>query len=239
MNKVLVLGLLILVAPLSAAERRPSEAVRVLNDVPYLNDGNPLHRLDLYLPAPARKRPPLFVFIHGGAWRSGDKQDVKNVGQAFAARGIAVALLNYRLTGAPGVAHPDHVQDVGQALHFLLEGARGSPDRFPFDPARVVVGGHSAGGHLSGLIALDGGTSASSSRLRELGEDPSKFCGFIGLEGVFDLVAFAAESRPGIGAYGPTFVVPAFGPDPAQWKAASPTFIGSAQEKHAPWLVLF
>jgi acetyl esterase/lipase len=222
------------------AERGPSEAVHVLNDLPYLNDGNALHRLDLYLPGPSQKRPPLFVFIHGGAWRSGDKQDVKNVGQAFASRGIAVAELNYRLTGTPGqeVVHPEHVQDVAQALHFLLESARTAPDRFTFDPAHVAVGGHSAGGHLTGLIALDGGTGPMSSRLRDLGEDPSKLCGFIGIEGVYDLVAFAAESRPGIGNYGQTFVIPAFGPDTAQWKTDSPTFAGSSQAKNPPWLVI-
>jgi acetyl esterase/lipase len=238
MKQILLLTFMI-AATAGAAERTPSEAVRVLNDVSYANDASPYHRLDLYLPGPQHKKPPLFVFIHGGAWRSGDKQDVKNVGQAFASRGIAVAELDYRLTGSPGVMHPDHVQDVAQAIHFLLAGARTNPDRFSFDPTRVVIGGHSAGGHLTGLIAFDGGTGPMSSRLHELGEDVSKFCGFIGIEGVYDLVLFAADSRPQIGAYGPTFVVPAFGADPAGWKAASPEFLGSAGGKHAPWLVVF
>lgn len=102
-------------------------------------------RLDLF---PTRREDtPLFVFIHGGYWRSLDKSDNSFIAPGFVAEGVNVALLNYAL--CPAVTMDAIVLQVLQALAWLHRNA----GRYGFDPARIVVGGHSAGGHLAAMAA--------------------------------------------------------------------------------------
>lgn len=109
------------------------------------------HRLDLYLPKGA-KGFPVLVWIHGGAWVKGDKNHFGVFGlfaRVFTRHGIAVVCPNYRLS--PEVKHPGHVRDVARAFawtHKNIAKYGGRPDE-------IFVGGHSAGGHLSALLACD------------------------------------------------------------------------------------
>jgi acetyl esterase/lipase len=129
--------------------------VRVVRDVAYYEgpDADPVkHKLDLYLPAGQKDFPVLF-FVHGGAWRSGDKNyllDVYgNLGRAFARNGIGAVVTNYRLS--PKVQHPKHIEDVAKAFawtHKHIAEYGGKPDQ-------IFVSGHSAGGHLVALLATD------------------------------------------------------------------------------------
>ena len=101
-------------------------------------------RLDFF-PA-AQPGGPLLVFIHGGWWRSLDKSDFAFIAPAFTARGINVALTNYTL--APAAAIEDiTLQQVG-ALAWLYRQARA----LGADPDRIIVSGHSAGGHLAAML---------------------------------------------------------------------------------------
>ncbi len=129
--------------------------VRVVGDIAYYDgsDADPVkHKLDLYLPAGQKNFPVLF-FVHGGAWRSGDKKyffDVYgNVGRAFARNGVGTVVINYRLS--PKVQHPKHIEDVAKAFawtHKHIAEYGGRPDQ-------IFVAGHSAGGHLVALLATD------------------------------------------------------------------------------------
>jgi arylformamidase len=124
-----------------AAARQPGWTL----DIPY--GPGPSQTLDLLTPA-ARKgrRAPLFVFIHGGYWKARDKRDVRFLGAAFAARGIAFAALDYAL--APFVTIETIVRQTRAALDFLWREA----PRFGVEPARIFAGGHSAGGHLCSIV---------------------------------------------------------------------------------------
>lgn len=106
------------------------------------------HRLDLYLPD-TKKPFPLVLFIHGGAWRSGTKDLYGPMGRQFAARGIGVAVANYRLS--PAVKHPEHIKDVARAFAWVEKRAAS----LGADPERLYLCGHSAGAHLVTLLALD------------------------------------------------------------------------------------
>jgi len=100
-------------------------------------------RLDLF---PAEQPgAPLLVFIHGGYWRAMDKADFSWVAPAFAARGISVALPNYTLV--PKVSIEDIVRQILRSLAWLWRHG----ERLGFDRNRIVVSGHSAGGHLTGM----------------------------------------------------------------------------------------
>ena len=93
-------------------------------DVPYatIEGVDPkLLSLDLYAPQNAG-RQPVMVMIHGGGWRNGDKA---NAGMTrtkvpfFVGRGYVYVSINYRLSSAPDVKHPLHVQDVAAALAWV------------------------------------------------------------------------------------------------------------------------
>ena len=103
----------------------------------------PRERLDLF-PA-AEPDAPLLVFIHGGYWRSLDKDHFSWVAPPFVARGISVAVLNYDL--APAASLQTITLKVLRAIEWLYRnaGAHGA------DPRRLFVAGHSAGGHLGAM----------------------------------------------------------------------------------------
>jgi len=123
-------------------------------------------RLDFF-PA-ARADAPLFLFIHGGYWRALDKRDFSFIARSFVAAGIAVALINYDLT--PRVTVEIIVAQTQRAICWTHTRA----GELGFDPARLVVGGHSAGGHLTAMAL------AAEPRL--------PIAAGIAIFGVFDLV---------------------------------------------------
>ena len=104
----------------------------------------PRETLDLFVPRDRARGT--FVFLHGGYWRALDKADFGFVAGPFVASGIAVANVNYDLCPAVGV-HAI-VEQCVRAVEWV--GRDG--DRHGAGGARVVVGGHSAGGHLAAMM---------------------------------------------------------------------------------------
>ena len=138
-------------APAATASRPASYEVKRFKDVKYYSGQDAhatKHRLDLYLPRGAERFPVLF-FVHGGAWSSGDKGRFSRLGTAFARRGIGVVATNYRLT--PDVTHPAHIEDVARAFAWTHKHIAD----YGGDPEKLFLCGHSAGGHLVALLALD------------------------------------------------------------------------------------
>jgi arylformamidase len=110
-------------------------------DVPYGEDAR--HRVDIF---PADDARGLLVFIHGGYWRSLDKSMFSWLAASWVAAGVSVALPNYRL--APAVAIDAIVADAIAVANFLV---RKGP-KYGVAADRVVVSGHSAGGHLAAAL---------------------------------------------------------------------------------------
>jgi acetyl esterase/lipase len=111
-------------------------------------------KLDIYRPEASTRSLPLLVYIHGGAWQAGHPRsggtfsDFPGLLASFAANGYVVAAISYRLSGeAP---FPAALDDVNAALDFL----RGHAPQYGIDPAKIVLWGASAGGHLAALAAL-------------------------------------------------------------------------------------
>jgi len=95
---------------------------------------------------------PLIVMIHGGFWRQ--RRALTYAGHlciALALEGYATANIEYRRIGEEGGGWPGTYRDVKRAIAFARESARD----FGGDPARTVLLGHSAGGHLALLAASD------------------------------------------------------------------------------------
>jgi arylformamidase len=143
---------------------RGAAAQARLIDLPY--GSRPRARLD-YFPA-GTAQPPLFVFIHGGYWQRNDKDMFAFIADGPRAHGIDVAVVGYTL--APQARLAEIVEEIHAALSYLSEQA----DDFGFDRSRLFVGGWSAGGHLTAIVA---GHPA--------------YCGGIPISGIFDLTPIA------------------------------------------------
>jgi acetyl esterase/lipase len=121
--------------------------VTVHRDLAYVADPHPRQRLDLYLP-PHDAPLPLIVWIHGGAFRRGSKED--SVPVEYLARGYAIASLNYRLS--QHALWPAQIIDGKAAVRWL----RAHVDAYRLDPERIAAWGPSAGGHLSAMLGVTG-----------------------------------------------------------------------------------
>ncbi len=123
--------------------------VQLNADLPYGND--PAQVLDVYRPAGAATGAVLLL-VHGGGWHRGDKAAGPVIGHKVAhwsARGWVVVSMGYRLW--PMVSPSEQAADVARAVAFVQRQA----SSWGADPAQVAVFGHSAGGHLAALAAVD------------------------------------------------------------------------------------
>jgi acetyl esterase/lipase len=169
--------------------------------------------LDVYVPEKKAAGPmPVLVFFYGGGWTSGHRQDYAFAGHALAARGFVTVVPDYRL--APQHPYPDFVQDAATAVRWAHDHAA----QYGGDPNRIVLAGHSAGGYLAIMLAMD------DDFLRAAGVDFSLIKGAAGLSGPYDFYPFDVDSsRLAFGLY----------PDP---KATQP--ISYAARPHRPPVLL-
>jgi arylformamidase len=112
------------------------------------DNSHPRHLLDIYTPKGVADYPVL-MFVSGGGWTSGSKDWLTHVGTTFAARGIGVVTVDHRLM--PEVTYSQQVEDLARAFAWLVKNIA----TYGGDPARIIVGGHSAGAHLVSLMAMD------------------------------------------------------------------------------------
>lgn len=125
----------------------PTSDSAVYRDLAYVDDGHERQRLDLYIP-PAPGPLPLIVWIHGGAFRMGDKGD--RIPAEMLAQGYAIASVNYRLS--QHARWPAQIEDCKAAVRWL----RAHAATYGFDPRRVASWGESAGGHLAAMLGTAG-----------------------------------------------------------------------------------
>lgn len=132
------------------AHRRWGEAARALPGARLnLRWGHrPRQTLDLFLPTQASG--PLFVFIHGGYWqyRSSGKDSVSFLAPDVLGQQVAYAAVQYEL--CPDLTMDEMVAQLRQALLWIVE----TCPALAYQPTRITVGGHSAGGHLAAMLAL-------------------------------------------------------------------------------------
>ena len=136
--------------------------------------GDARQRLDVYRPAASEARGPVIVFLYGGRWKYGTKRDYLLVGNSFARRGWITVIPNYRLF--PQALFPAWVEDAASAVRWTVDNI----EQFGGDPSRIVVVGHSAGGHTAALLALD------ETYLRDAGVGPDTVTGFVSIAGPVD-----------------------------------------------------
>ncbi|MEW4566590.1 alpha/beta hydrolase [Tautonia sp. JC769] len=133
-------------APLAPAQG--GRTAEVTADLVYTTvDGRDL-RLDLAQPADRSEPRPAIVAIHGGAWRAGDKGDLRNLLVEFAEAGYVAISPEYRF--CPEHTFPAQIHDVKAAVRWL----RSNAETYGVDPDRIGAVGFSAGGHLALMLGL-------------------------------------------------------------------------------------
>jgi pectinesterase len=94
---------------------------------------------------------PAILDIHGGGWSSRQVENDKPMMERLAVRGFVTALIAYRLSSE--AKYPAALSDCKSAVRYL----RANAAKFKLDPERIGVMGGSAGGHLTGLLAMTNG----------------------------------------------------------------------------------
>jgi acetyl esterase/lipase len=181
--------------------------------------------LDLYLPRGAVRRPlPLVIYVHGGAWMAGQARaagafaDFPRVLASLAGRGVAVASINYRLSGE--ARYPAAVDDVRAAVAFLGANAR----RFGVDSSRVILWGSSAGAQLAALAAT---------RCESAGRNCVQ--GVVAWYGIFDLATLESSGQ---GGESPTGAFLGCSPGDCSALAAEASPVTHVDASDPPFLIL-
>jgi acetyl esterase/lipase len=141
------LATVVALTSLFLATPRTSPQVRVVRDVTYATVGGRALQLDLHLPEGVAN-PPLLVWVHGGAWRQGDRASVRT---EFVRNGVATASVDYRLS--PEARFPAMVHDIKAAVRFL----RARAGDYGYRSDSIAIAGDSAGAHLAALVGVSNG----------------------------------------------------------------------------------
>jgi len=195
--------------------------IKIHLDIPYKKIGGEKTAdlsLDIYCP-PSTKKVPVMVYVHGGAWKKGDKYSTGNKVPFFTGEDFIFISINYRLL--PYGRHPNNVQDVADALSFVHDHI----SEYGGDPDSIFLMGHSAGAHLVALAATDG------RKLKNSGKNLSIIKGVIELD-------TAALHIPKLMEINPRFYKPLFGDDPAVLKDMSPFFHVAPSKRIPPFLLI-
>lgn len=163
-------------------------------DVEY-GDAGARTRLDVFSPAGADGPLPTVVWIHGGAWISGDKADVRPYVRKLASEGFTTIAMSYPL--APARTYPAALTSLDAALSYVLRHAA----RLRVDPSRIVLAGDSAGANLASQLAtaVTSGCYAERTGVRPA-LSPGQLRGVVLSCGIYDVSS--VPETPGLGGWG-------------------------------------
>ena len=186
---------------------------------------DPAQALDFLAARTGDGNAPLVLFVHGGGWTNGSKDNATGRYKAshYTQAGYAFATIDYRLV--PQATVEQQAQDVADALAHLLARA----PELGIDPDRVVLMGHSAGAHLVALVGTD------PQYMRKAGLSLDAIDGIVALDGAaYDVPRQVADNR--VPLLEKRYAA-AFGSDAARQRALSPTLQASAPNA-GDWLIV-
>lgn len=164
-------------------------------------------------PAGIEASGPVVVLVHGGGWVAGSPALMADWARELAAAGSVVYNASYRLATAPGGGYPGSIDDVACAVRF----ARATASEHTASTELVIMG-HSAGGHLAAVVALNQDAYGAGCPY-PAAEPPDQF---VGLAGVYDLrrIGFLFDGWMG---GSPT-------ERPEAWRAANPVQLAAERD---------
>lgn len=149
----------------------------VASNIPY--DANTGMSLDMYNFRGSHDAP-VVIFLYGGRWTEGSKEQYKFVGQALTSQGFIAVIPDYRKY--PQVRFPSFVQDAAKAVKWT----RDNIQKYGGDPRKIFIMGHSAGAHIGAMLTLN------EEYLKAAGGSRSWIRGMIGLAGPYDFLPLTA-----------------------------------------------
>lgn len=231
MNKSASLLFSLFLIPM-ACNRPPAGLYEVQSsmNVEYVRRGDrPLH-MDIFKPIAAPTPRPAVLLFHGGGWVVGDRSDEGSLARFLASMGYTTATATYRLCTEKGPHYPIPMQDALAALKYL----RSHAADYGIDPARIAVGGESAGGQLALMIGLVKDHAM-------FGDDaypgvPTDVSAVINIYGPTDLSMLFNKSGFVIQKLGLAYLGCSPRDCPEKWKAASP--VTYARKESPPILTI-
>lgn len=186
--------------------------IEVIKDIEYKKvDGKSL-QIDMYIPRNIKKPAPLLVFIHGGGWKGGNRQDYKVYLVAFAKKGYITATVSYRLL--KDGPYPDCVEDISDAVNWFFRNG----EKYGYDPDRIALIGGSAGGHLALLAGYGWQNHRNSMDSTKIPENDHKIKAVIDIYGPVDLTTLYARNQPLVTG----FIAHSYTEIPGLYREASP-----------------
>jgi len=183
-----------------------------------------LNMLDVYIPKKG-SNSPVMIWIHGGGWCYGDKENVQQKAEYFTSRGYVFISINYRLS--PKVQHPAHVDDVATAIVWVHTNAM----HYSADQNKIFLMGHSAGAHLAALVTLN------DEYIRKAGGAPGIIKGVVLLDGVgYDIPALMPDVE---GEKVEDWYLQAFGRTKNEWEKASPVNFIKPDKSIPPFMIAY
>lgn len=172
------------------------KGVKDIIDIPYGEDNEKWHLLDIHRPEKMSKALPAFVYIHGGGWSTVDKTFFHHYCRCIAQKGFIVFNIDYRL--APEHRYPAQIEDIIDAVNWVVENG----EKYGADISKLIVGGDSAGAHLSATL---GCLCTNKAYAKESGYEEKvkniKISALVLLCGAFDIKSAVKVRVPAIGKY--------------------------------------
>ena len=163
------------------------DAPWIVKNLEYARVGGSALALDLYMPLNVSDSN-LVVWVHGGAWRSGSKQDMP-LGRLVDA-GYTVASVDYRLS--PVAPFPAQIHDVKAAIRYL----RARSAVYGYQADRIAIAGASAGGHLAALVGTTNGDSELEGTVGEHLDQSSAVQAIVDYYGPTNFMTILPQSTP-------------------------------------------
>lgn len=158
----------------------------ITKDILYAHTPQKDLKLDLYLPGVVQ-HPYLILWIHGGAWSGGSKEDPP---LDLFTKGYALASIEYRLTTE--AIFPAFMHDIKAAVRYL----RAKASSYGYHADKIFIWGSSAGGHLAALAGVTNGIIELEGTLGDYLNVSSNLQGIIDFYGPSNLTTILAQSTP-------------------------------------------
>jgi len=149
--KIVILNLVLSCIVLIGSCKKDDTAANSYTDVAYATTSS-AQKMDIYIPE-GEGPFPVVVFIHGGAFKMGNKEMETSNAAVLVSNGYVAVSINYRLSGE--AKFPAQIQDCKAAIRFL----RANAAKYKINPDKIASWGASAGGNLSALLGTSGDVS--------------------------------------------------------------------------------